>query len=202
MKTHVTFVIDRSGSMGSIANEMSAGFNMLIEEQKKNPDTCSVSLFEFNSTVTRRMFFAPLSAVESYQIRPGGNTAMCDAICIAIDDTGQHLAMLPESERPSKVLVVVITDGYENWSTRFWYEDVRSRVKHQQEKYSWEFLFLGADQDAVLNAKSYGMSHTAATYESRDTKRVIGTVLCNTVTATRGGASLDMNSIQNQIGSA
>lgn len=199
MKTHITFVIDRSGSMAPVATELSDGFNKLIDEQKKNPDPCTVSMYEFSSKVVRRSHFAPLSFVEPYKILPNGNTAMCDAICDAVDQTGLFLSCVQESERPSKVLVVVITDGYENASTRFGYEDVRSRVKHQQEKYSWEFLFLGADQNAVLNAKNYGMEGTAVLYGSRDTEAVLGTVLSNTVSATRGGSALDANSIQQHV---
>jgi hypothetical protein len=96
----------------------------------------------------------------SYQ--PRGNTALLDAIGRTINTVGERLDHTPEQERPGKVLIVILTDGLENASKEFSLEQINQMIQHQREVYSWEFIFLGAGQDAIQVANSLGISAASA----------------------------------------
>ncbi|WP_269522419.1 vWA domain-containing protein [Coraliomargarita parva] len=155
--TYIAFILDRSGSMQSMAQEAIGGFNAFIEEQKKEPGDVRLSLVlfdhEYQPTVTDMPIqeMPPLTA-EDYQ--PRGTTALLDAMGRTIDDLGKTLAALPEAERPGGVIVVTLTDGLENASQDYSSAMVAQKVKHQQAKYGWQFLFLGANLEAAEQAEA------------------------------------------------
>lgn len=158
-RTDITIILDRSGSMEATKTETIRGYNSLLETQKalQNVDV-RVSLVEFHSTVhsiytEQAVINAGYLTTENY--RPAGNTALLDAIGTAIDSTGQRLALKAERDRPEKVLFVIVTDGEENWSSKYTQGQIGSMVRHQREKYNWDFLFIGANQDAVLTARKF-----------------------------------------------
>ncbi|HYD83976.1 MAG TPA: hypothetical protein VEA63_07975, partial [Opitutus sp.] len=96
-------------------------------------------------------------------------TALLDAIGHTVDRLGQRLANTPERERPSQVIVAILTDGLENASTRYTWADIATRIRHQQEKYNWRFLFLGANQDAIATAARLNIGGAdAATFRASD----------------------------------
>ena len=98
-----------------------------------------------------------------------GMTALLDAVGTTINSIGERLANTPEEERPEKVIFVITTDGYENDSREFTRDKVKEMIEHQQNKYSWVFMFLGANMDAVAEAGKYGISSSyAATYTASD----------------------------------
>lgn len=180
METHVTFILDSSGSMSSIRDDTVGGFNTFLADQRDEPGRATVSLYDFNTSVERvyrgeTLKHAPELNADTY--RPGGRTALHDALTTAITDTHRHLDQLPTSSRPESVVIVTLTDGKENASETP-QEHVRELVKEQREEHGWEFLFIGANQDAALTAdqmgmdtqKSLNMSHsgdgTRAAYES------------------------------------
>lgn len=180
METHVTFVLDSSGSMSSIRDDTIGGFNTFLGDQQAADGTATVSLFEFDSTVSQvsrgvAIEGAPELTHETYT--PGGQTALYDAITTAVDDTAEFVDGIGEADQPESVVVVVLTDGKENASETP-QEVVRDRVETQQAEHGWEFLFIGANQDAALTAEGMGidgqrslnMSHSGdgaqAAYES------------------------------------
>ena len=159
MKTHITFVLDSSGSMSSIREDTIGGFNSFLEDQKNEPGDSTVTLFEFNTDVDllyqdESLENAPSLDTETYI--PGGRTALHDAIIAAINDTRSYVAERAEVS-PDNVVIVVLTDGKEN-SSETPQKEVRSQVEYQQEDAGWEFLFIGANQDAALTASEMGMN--------------------------------------------
>lgn len=151
--TDVTIILDRSGSMESIATDTIGGFNHFLEDQKKAQGECLLSLVQFDHEYTPVHSARPVRDVPPLTTKtyvPRGVTALLDAMGRTIVTTGERLAALDESARPGKVVVVVITDGLENASSEYTRDRVFALVKQQRESYSWEFVFLGANQDAIL----------------------------------------------------
>lgn len=173
----VTFVLDESGSMGSVWDDTMDGFNSFLKEQRDCEKHVSVSLVTFNSEAKILFIAKPVKLVDDLtakSYRPGGCTALLDALGGAIDAAGTRLDSLSEEDRPGKVLFVVLTDGYENASREYKQADIKTRIEHQIEKYNWEFLFLGADIDAFGEASNIGIKankvlghgHTSKGYEA------------------------------------
>ena len=178
MKTEIAFILDRSGSMESMTHAAISGFNEFLSAQKATvddagqpiPATFTLILFdhEYLPVHSRGPIHnaEPLTP-ETYQ--PRGTTALLDAIGRTIDFIGSELAATPDSERPSKVIIAILTDGEENASTQFSMADINQRITHQTEKYQWEFLFLGANQDAIASAARMGIqAHNSATFIADD----------------------------------
>lgn len=162
MDTHVTFVLDSSGSMAKIEDDTKGGFNIFLKEQREEEGTATVTLYDFNSTVElvyrdRAIEDAPKLDNENY--RPGGKTALHDAIVRAVDETAAQVDALATSERPDNVILVILTDGKENASETP-QDAVRERVEARREDDDWEFLFIGANQDAALTADQMGMDRS------------------------------------------
>ena len=165
-KTEIAFILDRSGSMSSMTNAAISGFNEFLAAQQATlddesnpiPTTFSLILFdhEYLPVHNRQdiQIARPLT-LETYE--PRGNTALLDAIGRTIDYIGGELANTPEADRPAKVIIAILTDGEENASRNFSMQDINQRITHQTEKYQWEFLFLGANQDAIATAACMGI---------------------------------------------
>lgn len=159
--THISVVLDRSGSMANIADDMIGGLNSFIDEQKKLPGKATISLTKFDDRIDEVFKFEDLKLVRKItrqDLEPRGGTALYDTIAQVIDRTGAHLNDMPEEVRPLVVIVLVITDGHENSSKEHTAESVKSLIEHQKEKYSWQFVFLGSNQDAVLEGKKFGVA--------------------------------------------
>lgn len=158
--THICFVIDQSGSMFSSASDVEGGVRKIIEEQKAVTEgTCSISLFTFDTTVHEEYVFEDVHHIPEYKFVSGGLTAMNDGIGMAIDAIGKILAKMPEEERPEKNTVVIITDGYENNSKEYTFEKVKEMIKHQEEKYSWTFTYIGVDLSSSQQANNIGIKN-------------------------------------------
>lgn len=154
----IIVVLDRSGSMASIKEDMEGGFNTFIDEQRKLPGTATVTLAQFDDEYDIVYQARPLADVPKLQLIPRGWTALLDAVGRTIASVGERLEKTPEGDRPERVLFVVITDGEENRSKEFTNEKVREMVKHQTEKYSWQFVYIGANQDAFASAGAMGIA--------------------------------------------
>lgn len=166
-KTAIMIILDESPSMSSARDETIKGFNLFLTEQKKETKPATLSLVKFHGQYSVVYMDKPINEVEELTPRtyaPGGSgTALFDSVGRGILELGAKLANLPEAERPDKVLFVIITDGEENMSRELSRNDIQRMVKEQTEKYSWTFLFMGADIDAYQGAASLGIapSHAA-----------------------------------------
>jgi hypothetical protein len=167
--THITICLDRSGSMVTVQNATIDGFNEFMGGQRAHPGKLTLSLVGFDDAYETWLRMGSADYVLSHQtFVPRGMTSLRDAMGRSIVETGADLAALPEAERPGKVLYVLITDGHDNSSREYTVERVNQLVKTQQDKFNWTFFFLGANQDAILTARSYGISRdTALTYSAQ-----------------------------------
>ena len=168
--TELVFILDRSGSMAGLETDTIGGFNAMIARQKEEEGEALVStvLFSDDSRVIHDR--VPLSRIEPLTPRQycvGGCTALIDAIGGAIHHIGNVHKYARAEDRPDRTLFVITTDGMENASRRYTSDRVKAMVKRQQEKYGWEFLFLGANIDAVETAAHYGIgADRAVTYHN------------------------------------
>src|SRR5436190_7614129 len=163
---HVSILLDRSGSMASIKNDVIGGFNTFIEDQKKVPGELSVSLLSFatqgdTTLVYDTVKLPEINALTSDSYRPAGQTALNDSFVQIVQMTGKKLNELPEDQRPERVLVVCITDGEENDSREHSTEALKDIIKHQTEKYKWQFIYIGANQDSFAEASKRGITRSA-----------------------------------------
>ena len=158
---HVCVVLDASGSMGVVENDVKGTFNSFIAEQREQPGKTVLDVYQFSDETTRIVRSADLSTFENDLMRSyrySGCTALNDAVCQAIDEIGAEFAALPESERPEQVLVAILTDGEENASRRFTKADVKERIDRQTDVYSWKFVFLAANIDATETGAALGLA--------------------------------------------
>jgi uncharacterized protein YegL len=147
--------------MTSLAKETIQSFNEFLKEQKEFPGECVFTLCTFNTDYRLVHDFVKIASVNDLDNRTyvtTGWTALLDAVGTTIDSVGRKLAAMPEEERPSKVIFLIITDGHENSSKRFAPEQIRSMVEHQKDTYSWEFVFMGANIDAIAAGTNLGIS--------------------------------------------
>jgi len=159
--TSINVIIDKSGSMSALTQDTIGSFNTFLQDQKKVEGEAVFTLCTFNHDYSLVHDFVKLASVpdlNSKTYQPSGNTALLDALGTTINTVGQKLASMPEDERPSKVIFLVVTDGEENSSSRFTKEQIKSMVEHQRDTYKWEFVFIGADPDAFHTGQSYGFS--------------------------------------------
>lgn len=181
---NVVFVIDESGSMYASKSDVVGGFQKVIEEQKAVKEgECIVSLYTFDGTVREHYIGKKLDEVEDLNYNPGGVTALNDAIGTAITKVGKWLSDMKEEDRPSQNLVVIMTDGEENASYEYTIDKVREMIKHQEEKYSWSFIYMGSDLTNTKDAKSLGIS--TQVYSKRADFTNNYTILGNSVSAYR-----------------
>lgn len=159
--TELVFIIDRSGSMAGLEADTIGGFNALISKQKDEPGEAYVStvLFSNQSEVLHdRVRIGEVAPMTRADYVPGGCTALLDAVGDAIRHIGNVHKYAREEDRPEHTVFVITTDGLENASHRYALEDVRRMITRQKERYGWEFLFLGANIDAVGTAAGMGIS--------------------------------------------
>jgi hypothetical protein len=169
--TEIIFLLDRSGSMGGLESDTIGGFNSFIENQRKLEGKTLVTAVLFDDQYEVIWNGAESEKVrltaEEYYVR--GCTALLDAVGKTILDVGYRLSKTNKEDLPGKVIFVITTDGFENASREFTYEKVKELIKHQQEKYSWEFIFLGANIDAVREAYNLGIhSQNAFNFEASE----------------------------------
>ena len=181
--TEIVFILDRSGSMAGLEADTIGGFNAMVEKQKKEPGEAFLSAVLFNqesAVIYDRVDLRKVEPMTDRQYCVGGSTALLDAIGGAVRHIANVHKYAREEDRPGKTVFVITTDGMENASRRYSYPEVRRMVKHEQEKYGWEFLFLGANMDAIAAARSFGIREDRAVRYACDS---VGTSLNFAVTA-------------------
>jgi hypothetical protein len=155
--TDITLVVDRSGSMASVREDAEGGVNTFIAQQAKEPGEALLTLVQSDTEYDFLHKGIPVSQVPKYKLVPRGMTALLDAVGRAVNETGERLAKMPEQDRPSLVIFVVMTDGEENSSKEFTKAQIKEMIEHQQNVYHWQFTFLGANQDAFAEAGGLGI---------------------------------------------
>jgi len=169
----IVLVLDRSGSMASIRDDMEGGFKTFIEEQKKAPGQAVVSLYQFDGQFETCFEEKPLAEVTGLGLVPRGNTALHDAVGQSINLVGARLAKKDEAARPGGVVVLVITDGQENASKGFTQREVLKMVEHQSARYKWQFLYLGSDLSTAKDAANIGMISSCYTKSAAGTRNLM-----------------------------
>lgn len=159
-KTRVVCILDRSGSMEETKENTIRAFNVFVEELKKGEGECYLKLVQFDHdyfyTLDKPIqAVSPLTA-EKYTTR--GNTALLDAQGRTIEELGRELRDTPEADRPGNVILVTQTDGYENASRNYTMGQIAEMITHQRNVYNWQFVYLGANQDAIKAAVGMGIS--------------------------------------------
>ena len=159
---HVCFVIDESGSMCGTEADVVGGFKKVIDEQKAVENgTCAVSFYKFADKVTEVYKGKDVNEVEYLdgKYRPGGCTALFDAVGTAIDKIGEWLDSMKEEDKPEKNIIVIMTDGGENSSCEYSSTKVKEMIKHQEDKYNWTFVYMGSDLTNAADANCLGFGN-------------------------------------------
>lgn len=185
--TELVFILDRSGSMRGLENDTIGGFNAMLEKQKKQEGDAHITTVLFDDKYEQIHDRFPINQVkdltsEDYYVR--GCTALLDAIGRTIHQMALLQKHLPEEERAEKVIFVITTDGLENASREYSRSQIKQRIEYEKEKYGWEFLFLGANMDAVKEAGSFGISADRSVTFQNDSQgietnyRVVSETIC------------------------
>lgn len=185
--TEIVFILDRSGSMQGLEKDTIGGFNSMIEKQKQAQGDALISTVLFDNTcqvLHDRADVKTIAPLTEEDYRVGGCTALLDAIGGAIHHIGNVHKYAREEDVPEHTLFVITTDGMENASRRYRSDKVKEMIERQKTKYGWEFLFLGANIDAVETARGFGISEDRAVNyrgDSRGTQlnyEVLGEAIC------------------------
>ena len=168
--TEMVFILDRSGSMSGLESDTIGGYNAMLAKQQKEPGEAVITTVLFDDQyelLHDRINLRGVVPISDKEYFVRGNTALLDAVGKTINKIGNAQKRTAEPERAEHVVVVITTDGMENASREFSEEKVRRMIEHQKSKYGWEFIFLGANIDAIATAERYGIGkNRAANYHA------------------------------------
>lgn len=179
--THISVILDRTGSMEPIRDDIIGGFNTFLEDQRQLPGMASLTLVQFDSENPYEVVhhFTLLEAVPPLSRTtyvPRAATPLLDAIGRGINDLDTTLAAMADAERPEHVVVIIITDGQENSSKEFRKDTIVKMITERQKRWGWQFAFLSADLDSINDAMTYGM-HEAAIIAYDKSSQGVGDVM-------------------------
>ena len=157
--------------MQSIKTDTEGGFAAFVDEQRKTAGECRVTLAQFDNEYDVVYRSVPVADVPPLDLQPRGSTALLDAMGRLITSAGEELARIPEADRPGTVLVAVMTDGHENASQEWTHPAIKALVEQQTHAYSWQFLYMGADQDAIEVGTSLGVAAASSVTYGRGKSR-------------------------------
>ena len=163
--TELVFILDKSGSMAGLESDTIGGYNAMLKKQRDVEGECRITTVLFNNNyelLHDRIDIRAVRPITEKEYSVGGTTALLDAMGRTIHKIINVQRNTDEAYRAEKVMFVIITDGYENSSREYSVENVRSLIQHQKDKYGWEFIFLGANIDAVETAQHFGISQNRA----------------------------------------
>ena len=193
--TEIVFILDRSGSMAGLESDTIGGFNAMIEKQKKTDGEALISTVLFDNVsevIHDRVDLKDIKPLTEKEYSVRGCTALIDAIGGAIHHIGNIHKYAREEDVPEHTLFVITTDGMENASRFYSSDEVKKMIERQKEKYGWEFLFLGANIDAVETAKAFGICEDRAVNYNSDSEgtKLNYEVLSEAICAVRSSAPL------------
>ncbi len=171
--TELVFILDRSGSMGGLESDTIGGFNSMLSKQKAEEGECRITTVLFDNhyaLLHDRLDIRAVNPITTREYYVGGSTALLDAIGITINKIVSVQKNTAEDYRAEKVMFVIITDGQENASREFTAEQVKKQIELEKNKYGWEFVFLGANIDAVETANRFGIGADRAVDYVADSK--------------------------------
>jgi len=195
--TEIVAILDRSGSMNSIIDDAIGGFNTFLKEQKECDGEANMTVVLFDDkyeVLHDNVAIDNVVDMTSDTYTPRGMTALYDAIGKTVNTVGERLAKMDEKDRPAKVAVVIVTDGMENASKEFDHLKVSSMIEKQKNDYSWEFIFLSSDLDAVKNAQSFGVNvrNTKGFDNTGDGVRCAYSCASSSLKSYRGGKDMSL----------
>jgi hypothetical protein len=196
--TEIVTILDRSGSMRNLIYDTIGGFNNFIEEQKKLPGEANVTTVLFNyryELLHDRVNLKYVKPITDKEYFVGGSTALLDVVGKTINTIGATLNAMKEEDRPSKVIMLIITDGEENSSKEFNKDQIKEMVERQQNVYNWQFLFFGANIDSFAVASSIGIDLNHAVNFSANSEGLASTynVMHSVTTGYRSTGQIDPN---------
>ncbi len=194
--TELVFILDKSGSMAGLETDTIGGFNAMLANQKKEEGEAIVTTVLFNDNydlLHDRINVKGVSSITERDYQVGGMTALLDAIGSSIQKIGNIQKRTSHEERADRVLFVITTDGMENSSCEYTYEKIRTMISHQKEKYGWEFIFLGANIDAITTAANFGIAEEFAVkyHADKEGTRLNYESVSNVVSSYRKGTKID-----------
>ena len=192
--THITLVVDRSGSMESIKADAQGGINTFVRDQKEVKGEATFYLADFDTEHQDVFGPADIQGFSHYALKPRGGTALYDAIGKAIVTTGEFLDKMDEADKPGRVVLCIVTDGGENSSREFTGDQVRALVTEHQDKYNWQVVFIGANINAYATGTSLGFrgQHTTQYHATPQSATAMFSNVNSTVKAYRGAAAGSM----------
>ena len=193
--TELVFILDRSGSMGGLESDTIGGFNSMLDKQQKEQGDAVITTVLFDDQyelLHDRINIKGVKLITSKEYFVRGCTALLDAVGKTINKIGNVQKNTVDEERAEKVMFVITTDGLENASKEYSYERVRNMIERQKGKYGWEFIFLGANIDAVAEAAKFGITEDRAANFSSDSEgtRLNYAVVSETVSYMRKNSSV------------
>ncbi|MDZ5713474.1 vWA domain-containing protein [Jeotgalibacillus haloalkalitolerans] len=163
--TELVFILDKSGSMGGLESDTIGGYNSMLEKQKKIKGECNITtvLFDHHYELLHdRISVSKVNTMTEKEYQVGGSTALLDAVGRSLHKMISVQKLSDGKDRADKVMFVIVTDGEENSSSEYSADHIKTLIKQQKEKHGWEFIFLGANLDAVKTAERYGISSDRA----------------------------------------
>lgn len=196
--TELVFILDRSGSMSGLESDTIGGYNALLEKQKKEPGEAVITTVLFDDRyelLHDRINLRGISPITEKEYFVRGSTALLDAVGRTINKIGNAQKHTADDERAEHVMFVITTDGLENASREFSCEKVRRMIEHQKNKYGWEFIFLGANIDAIGTAEGFGIGRDRATNYNADSEGTLLNyeVISETVSCFRASRPIEEN---------
>jgi uncharacterized protein YegL len=189
--TAIALIVDRSGSMSSVRTDTIGGINSFLKDQKALDGEVKMTIAQFDNEYEVPYDFVDINEISEFtenDFAPRGTTALLDGIGFTIANLGERLANMEEDERPSKVIVCIITDGYENSSREYTKEQIEEMIKTQEDVYNWDVTFMGAGLDAVSVAMSYGIKGgKAMSYDTGKMDVAFDTMSKSTLRGRTGG---------------
>lgn len=191
--TLIALLVDRSGSMARCRDDMEGGLNAFVENQASEPGDAEITLAQFDKMYELAWPLGPINDAPKYTLMPRGCTALLDSMGRFITEVGEELAKRDEADRPGKVIVCIVTDGLENSSVDWTRDGVKALVERQRSQWQWEFIFLGANMDAVQEAASVGIPQKSSLTFDEANARDAYSMTSNYVSTLRGGCEAEFS---------